>query len=248
MALGTGCAPRYQPRLYEAPPPHRQCTEEACPPAPNPQQVYLTPNILFPLGTCGEQHACLSGRNDLPTPAPAPPPPSGCPADPQLSAIAGRWHSLPFIVCRLFPYQGVGWPRDALEGGEPHPHPALGRPANAQPLSPERQVPASMAPVTDGNRPQPLWQPLPTAYLTASGAASEVPSLPMHPWAWALASLGSNPSPRIRGPKAAAHYNFAPVARASALPLAHKTRDSQEAGGRPSGLTGAITEHHLRTQ
>ena len=38
-----------------------------------------------------------------------------------------------------------------------------------------------MAFVTDNNRPQPLWQPPPTACLTASGAASEVPSLLMHP-------------------------------------------------------------------
>ena len=37
-----------------------------------------------------------------------------------------------------------------------------------------------MAFVTDSNRPQPLRQPPPTACLTASGAASEVPSLPMH--------------------------------------------------------------------
>ena len=36
--------------------------------------------------------------------------------------------------------------------------------------------------VTDSNRPQPLWQPPPTACLTASGAASEVPSLSPHPW------------------------------------------------------------------
>ena len=35
--------------------------------------------------------------------------------------------------------------------------------------------------VADSNRPQPLWQPPPTACLTASGAASEVPSLPMQP-------------------------------------------------------------------
>ena len=34
-----------------------------------------------------------------------------------------------------------------------------------------------MAFVTDSNRPQPLGQPPPTACLTASGAASEVPSL-----------------------------------------------------------------------
>ena len=39
-----------------------------------------------------------------------------------------------------------------------------------------------MAFVTDSNRPQPLWQPPPTACLTASGAASEVPSLLMQPF------------------------------------------------------------------
>ena len=38
-----------------------------------------------------------------------------------------------------------------------------------------------MAFVTDSNRPQPLGQPPPTAGLTASGTASEVPSLLMHP-------------------------------------------------------------------
>ena len=59
-----------------------------------------------------------------------------------------------------------------------------GRPSNAEPLSPQLQVPASMAFVTDSNRPQPLPQPPPTAskpYLTASGAASEAPSRPMCP-------------------------------------------------------------------
>ena len=35
--------------------------------------------------------------------------------------------------------------------------------------------------LTDSNRPEPLQQPPPTAYLIASGAASEVPSLLMHP-------------------------------------------------------------------
>ena len=40
---------------------------------------------------------------------------------------------------------------------------------------PQRQVPASTAFVTDSNRPQLLWRPPPTACLTASGAASEVP-------------------------------------------------------------------------
>ena len=62
--------------------------------------------------------------------------------------------------------------------GDPPPPP--GRPAYAQPLSPRRQVQVSMAFVTDSNRPQ-LWQPPPTACLTASGAASEVPYLLRHP-------------------------------------------------------------------
>ena len=66
-----------------------------------------------------------------------------------------------------------------VRGGVPPPPP--GHPAYAQPLSPWRQVPASTAFVTDSNR-QPLWQPPPTACPTASGAASEVPSLLMHPW------------------------------------------------------------------
>ena len=47
---------------------------------------------------------------------------------------------------------------------------------------PERQVPASMAFVTDSNRPEPLWQPPPTAYPTASGSTFEVSSLLMQPW------------------------------------------------------------------
>ena len=54
-----------------------------------------------------------------------------------------------------------------------------GRPAYAQPLSPGRQVPPPTAFVTDSNRP-------PTACLTASGAASEAPSLLMHPWTTGL--------------------------------------------------------------
>ena len=70
--------------------------------------------------------------------------------------------------------------------------PPPGRPAYAQPLSPCRQVPASMAVVTDSNRPQPLWQPPPTACLTAAGAASEVPSLLMQPWGGYLLSLAAS--------------------------------------------------------
>ena len=39
-----------------------------------------------------------------------------------------------------------------------------------------------MAFVTDRSRPQAIWQRPPTAYLTASGPVSEVPSLLVHPW------------------------------------------------------------------
>ena len=49
------------------------------------------------------------------------------------------------------------------------------------PLTPWWQVPVSMAFVTDSNRPQPPWQPPPTACLTASGATCEAPSLLLQP-------------------------------------------------------------------
>ena len=52
-------------------------------------------------------------------------------------------------------------------------------------------MPGSMAFVTDSNRPQQLWQPPPTAHLTAFGAASEAPSLLVHP-------LGLEPLPQAR--------------------------------------------------
>ena len=74
------------------------------------------------------------------------------------------------------PPQGMGmhW-----QGRTPSPPP--GRPAQAQPLSPSRQVPASTAFVTDSNRSQPLWRPPATACPTDAGAASEAPSLLPHP-------------------------------------------------------------------
>ena len=51
--------------------------------------------------------------------------------------------------------------------------------------------------VTNSNRPQPLWQPPPTACLTASGAASEVPFLLTHP-RMGHGAFGESP-PRLRG-------------------------------------------------
>ena len=73
-------------------------------------------------------------------------------------------------------------PRTRLHGkgaGTP-PHPP-GHPAYAQPLS-TADGKRHLAFITDSNRPQPLWHPPPTADLTASGAASEVLSRPMHPY------------------------------------------------------------------
>ena len=68
------------------------------------------------------------------------------------------------------------------KGGEPPPPPPFpGRPAYVEPLSPQRQAPASMACVTNSDRPQPLLQPPPTPYPTASGVASGVRSLLMQP-------------------------------------------------------------------
>ena len=66
--------------------------------------------------------------------------------------------------------------RDALEVGEvPPPTPFQG----AQPLPPDGKCQPQwpLSPTTTA--PQPLWQPPPTVCPTASGAASEDPSLPM---------------------------------------------------------------------
>ena len=75
---------------------------------------------------------------------------------------------------------GGGDPQGCIGRGGRYPPP--GRPAYAQPLFLCRQVLASIAFVTGSNDPQPLWQPPPSACLTASGAASKVPPLLMHPW------------------------------------------------------------------
>ena len=80
-------------------------------------------------------------------------------------------------ICQRGGEAGMHW----KGGGGATPPPPPGRPAYAQPLSPQRQVPASMAFVADNNRPQPLWQPPPTTCLTAAGATSQVRSLLMHP-------------------------------------------------------------------
>ena len=63
-------------------------------------------------------------------------------------------------------------------GGTPLPPRFPEHSAYAQPLSLSRQAPASMASVTDRNRPPTA---LATSCLTTSGAASVAPSLSMHP-------------------------------------------------------------------
>ena len=125
-------------------------------------------------------------------------------------AAGSSWGTRPGTrrsVCLCSP---VGLPggggRDALEGWRYPPPPLHSAQPMLEPLSPCRQVPASMAFVTDSNRPQPLWQPPPTACLTTFGTASEVPSLLMHPWggggAWSPRKFGGGCGKGLQGPPA----------------------------------------------
>ena len=74
----------------------------------------------------------------------------------------------PFQISHDHPMHWKGGVPPPLQGAQPTP-------SHCPPDA------ASMAFATDSNRPQPLWQPPPTACLTASGATSEVPSRLMHP-------------------------------------------------------------------
>ena len=94
-------------------------------------------------------------------------------------------------------------PRDALEGG------GGGAPLlqGAQPMPSHCPPDTKCQPqfVTDSNRPQQLRQPPPTAYPTASGAASEAPALPTHPCPPPAASgPAPTPSPRPSAEQAVA--------------------------------------------
>ena len=161
-----------------------------------------------------------------------------------------------------------GWgdaPRDALEGGEasPPPPPPPGCPAYAQPLPPERQVPASMAFVTGSNRPQPVWQPPPTACLTASGTAFEAPSLLMHPWpAPALCSYGRLPKrghqpiipfcymvqPPTGGPRSAMLVKQHSEPSSVCLAQGKWAPDDEESGERQVVQTGAKLRSETETK
>ena len=89
---------------------------------------------------------------------------------------------------RRVPFVEVPPPR--LQGAQPMPSNCV-------------QVPASMAFVADSKRPQPLWQPPSTAWLTASLAASEVTSLRMQPWE-------GTPPPSPSQPLVSAHNALQP--------------------------------------
>ena len=106
----------------------------------------------------------------------------------------------------------------------------------AQPLSPHRQAPASRAFVTDSNRPQPLWHPPPTACLTASGAASEVPSLRMQPCS------GVAPARRVRSEDSAVENR---MHAAVAVPCAvrHSPEGQVPCDACPEGSLPVIMPH-----
>ena len=74
-----------------------------------------------------------------------------------------------------------GTGRDAVEGGGVTPPPSLTRAPSLRPAPVSLTPSAGLAFVTDSNRPQPLWQPPPTACPTASVGASEALPLLMHP-------------------------------------------------------------------
>ena len=85
-----------------------------------------------------------------------------------------------------------------------------------------------MAFVTDSNRPQPVWQPPPNARLTASGAASDVPSLLMRPPPTPTRAKQLDRGPPAQGTGTATHFFGRRVPRrprrvadpVSAVPLA----------------------------
>ena len=91
---------------------------------------------------------------------------------PKMGAWLGGYFGLGGGVHQITPR----CPRMHWKGGSPPPPPS-----RAPSLCPATVplTPASTF-VTDSNRPQPLRQPPPTACLTASRTAFEVPSLPVH--------------------------------------------------------------------
>ena len=106
--------------------------------------------------------------------------------------------------------------------------------------------------VTDSNRPQPPWQPPPTACLTASGAASEVPSLLIHPCSAPAHLILTQPSwhgSRVHIPKRTPHRLLCCGSRADRMDTTDRQRASpgprrgpsrRRAGNRRTGApTGA---------
>ena len=85
------------------------------------------------------------------------------------------------------------------------------------------------------NRPQPLLKPPPTACLTASGAASEVPSLPMQP-------LPHPPSPTVRTTAGVVPVTF----RGLGVALSQGGERGRGRYGRPPDDTAGSARLHMR--
>ena len=95
-----------------------------------------------------------------------------------------------------------------------------------------------MAFVTDRNRPQPLWQPPPTACLTACGAASESPALLMHRWSRRSRFCSISPGQRSRRQRAASSKRPTAKARSSMQRQAASSK-------REAGTHGGAGTHHV---
>ena len=106
-------------------------------------------------------------------------------------------------------------------------------------VPPKRQVPGSAAFVTDSTRPQPLWQPPPTACLTAF----EAPSLLMHP-----------PPPPLMDPECFGRRNPPPMEKqkrrtktAALVDLrSGKGKGRAAHGNRPMGAAGCRREQQIQ--
>ena len=99
-----------------------------------------------------------------------------------------------------------------------------------------------MAFVTDSNRPQPLRQPPPTACLTASGAASEVPPLPMHRWV--------TPSPNGGGGdglRSSVRFEVGFYGSSAATPLSSSGGQKEHPQARPPSVPSSCAPRTLRT-
>ena len=159
--------------------------------------------------------------------------------------LEGLWHEWALGSGRACsPRRGPpGGGQRCIGRGGGTPPPPFGAPSRCPATVTQRQVPASMAFVTDRNRPQPLWQPPPTACLAASGAAPEALSLPMHHWEGPkLRSRGHGCGQGRSGPtrpfSSSGTPGCAPSARPSGPPGCKPAARSSTTPGSASGRRG----------